>query len=291
MEKHRVRQNEQKRKMMIIAVLSVIVIVSVIAGAITGFKPKGMSGKAESSSQTDSITVEENHEDSAETEEAVNALIRQYRAALASADIDTIAKLYQTDKVETADTITATSRVITGYMNTKCYIRSGLDEGTKVVFIYDDLQIADVDVLVPNLSYVYVKKAADGSYYIDPGTYNEETLSYEYDRDITDYVDELSNDAQISALYTDVNTKFEQICQNNQKLSDFMKKLNDAAALHGTSESGTTESDSKAKDQSGESTDSANTSADSTDSTKTSADSTGTSDKDTGAAAESDSEA
>lgn len=185
-----------------------------------------MSGKAESSSQTDSITVEENHEDSAETEEAVNALIRQYRAALASADIDTIAKLYQTDKVETADTITATSRVITGYMNTKCYIRSGLDEGTKVVFIYDDLQIADVDVLVPNLSYVYVKKAADGSYYIDPGTYNEETLSYEYDRDITDYVDELSNDAQISALYTDVNTKFEQICQNNQKLSDFMKKLN-----------------------------------------------------------------
>lgn len=43
MEKHRVRQNEQKRKMMIIAVLSVIVIVSVIAGAITGFKPKGNS--------------------------------------------------------------------------------------------------------------------------------------------------------------------------------------------------------------------------------------------------------
>lgn len=281
MEKHRVRQNEQQRKMIIIAVLSMIVIVSVIAGAVTGFKPKGVSDKEKPSPQTDSITVEENHEDSAETEAAVNALIRQYRAALASADIDTIAKLYQTDKVQTADTITATSRVITGYMNTKCYIRSGLDEGTKVVFIYDDLQIADVDVLVPNLSYVYVKRAADGSYYIDPGTYNEETLSYEYGKDITDYVDELSNDAEISALYTDVNTKFEQICQNNQQLADFMKKLNDAAALHGTSGNGAAESDSAAKDQSGESTDSADAPTDGTD----------TSDTDIGAAAESDSEA
>lgn len=263
MEKHRVRPNEPRRKMIVIAVLSAIVIVSLIGGAATGFKAKGTAAQEGSKPQTDSITVEENNEDSAQTEEAINALIRQYRAALASANIDTIAKLYQTDEVKDADTITATSRVITGYMNTKCYIRSGLEEGTKVVFIYDDLQIADVDVLVPNLSYVYVRRAADGSYYIDPGTYNEETLSYEYSKDITDYINELSSDAQISALYTDVSTKFEQICKDNQKLSDFMKKINDAAALHSTSGGETAESESKdSTAQSGESTE---TSGDSTD--------------------------
>lgn len=261
MEKQRVRHNEQRRKMIMIAVLSAIVIVSLIGGAVTGFEAKGAPAKTGSKPQTDGITVEENTENSAQTEEAVNALIRQYRAALASANIDTIAKLYQTDEVKTADTITATSRVITGYMNTKCYIRSGLEEGTKVVFIYDDLQIADVDVLVPNFSYVYVRRAADGSYYIDPGTYNEETMSYEYSKDITDYINELSNDAQISALYTDVSTKFEQICKDNQKLSDFMKKLNDAAALHSASESTAAEPESgDSQAQSGDSADSTDTS-------------------------------
>ena len=150
MEKRRARRNEQKRKQIIIAILSVIVIVSLAAGVATGFKPKGTLPKKDGKPAAENIVVEENQEDSAQTEEAVNALVRQYRAALAGANIDTIAKLYQTDKVANADTITATSRVITGYMNTKCYIRSGLEEGTKVVFIYDELQIADVDVLVPN---------------------------------------------------------------------------------------------------------------------------------------------
>lgn len=265
MEKRRTRRNEQKRKLIMIAILSVIVIVSLAAGAATGFKPKGTAPKNDGEPASENIVVEENQEDSAQTEEAINALVRQYRAALASANIDTIAKLYQTDKLANADTITATSRVITGYMNTKCYIRSGLEEGTKVVFIYDELQIADVDVLVPNLSYIYVKKAADGTYYIDPGTYNEETMSYEYGKDITDYINELSNDAEISGLYTEVNTRFEQLCSSNQKLSEFMKKINDAAALHSPSEDETTQTDNTDAAQSAQTADDKSDSADTTD--------------------------
>lgn len=265
MEKRRARRNEQKRKQIIIAILSVIVIVSLAAGVATGFKPKGTLPKKGGKPAAENIVVEENQEDSAQTEEAVNALVRQYRAALAGANIDTIAKLYQTDKVANADTITATSRVITGYMNTKCYIRSGLEEGTKVVFIYDELQIADVDVLVPNLSYIYVRKAADGTYYIDPGTYNEETMSYEYGKDITDYINELSNDAEISGLYTDVNTRFEQLCSSNQKLGEFMKKINGAAALHSTSGNETAPTDNTDAAQSAQTAGEESDSADTTD--------------------------
>lgn len=265
MEKRRARRNEQKRKQIIIAILSVIVIVSLAAGVATGFKPKGTLPKKDGKPAAENIVVEENQEDSAQTEEAVNALVRQYRAALAGANIDTIAKLYQTDKVANADTITATSRVITEYMNTKCYIRSGLEEGTKVVFIYDELQIADVDVLVPNLSYIYVRKAADGTYYIDPGTYNEETMSYEYGKDITDYINELSNDAEISGLYTDVNTRFEQLCSSNQKLGEFMKKINGAAALHSTSGNETAPTDSTDAAQSAQTAGEESDSADTTD--------------------------
>lgn len=235
MEKRQARRNQEQYKAILIILLSIIVIVSTIAAAVTGFKGKISSGGS-SNSVSGNITVEENEEDKAQTEEAINALVRQYRAALASADIDTIKKLYQVEQVQNEDTITATSRVITGYLNTKCYIRNGLEEGQKVVFIYDDLQIADVDVLVPNLSYIYVRRAPDGTYYIDPGTYNEETMMYEYSKDILDYVNELSSDPEISGLYEDVNSKFEQACKDNQQLSDFMTKLNETTALHSPSE-------------------------------------------------------
>lgn len=246
MEKHQARRNEQQQKAVLIIILSIIVIVSTIAAAVTGFKGKTPSGGS-SNSVSGNITVEENEEGRAQTEEAINALVRQYRAALASADIDTIKKLYQVEQVQNEDTITATSRVITGYLNTKCYIRNGLEEGSKVVFIYDDLQVADVDILVPNLSYIYVRRAADSTYYIDPGTYNEETMLYEYSKDILDYINELSSDAEISGLYEDVNSKFEQACKDNEKLSDFMAKLNEATALHSPSEaeSGTDTQSSK----------------------------------------------
>ena len=77
MEKRRARRNEQKRKQIIIAILSVIVIVSLAAGVATGFKPKGTLPKKDGKPAAENIVVEENQEDSAQTEEAVNALVRQ----------------------------------------------------------------------------------------------------------------------------------------------------------------------------------------------------------------------
>ena len=101
-------------------------------------------------------------------------------------------------------------------------------------------RLPNVDVLVPNLSYIYVRKAAERHLLYQPGhLQRRETMSYEYGKDITDYINELSNDAEISGLYTDVNTRFDQLCSSNQKLGEFMKKINGAAALHGASGNGT----------------------------------------------------
>lgn len=272
MGKKQRRRDDAGQKAIMIIILSIIVIIAVIAGAVRGFRSNSPQG-GDNHSVSDNITVEENEEDKAQTEEAVNSLVRQYRAALASADIDTIAKLYQVDQVENADTITATSRVITGYLNTQCYIRSGLEEGSKVVFIYDDLQLADIDVLAPNLSYIYVRRNDDGTYYIDPGTYNPETMMYEYNEDILNYINnELSSDTQISSLYSDVNSRFEQLCSENEQLQSFMDKLSQAQALHNASEaesSGQSDAGSADETQSGESASDGQTDGESSGQTET----------------------
>lgn len=272
MGKEQRRRDDSGQKAIMIIILSIIVIIAIIAGAVRGFRSNTPQG-SDNHSVSGNITVEENEEDKAQTEEAINSLVRQYRAALASADIDTIAKLYQVDQVENADTITATSRVITGYVNTQCYIRSGLEEGSKVVFIYDDLQLADIDVLAPNLSYIYVRKNSDGTYYIDPGTYNPETMMYEYNADILNYINsELSSDTEISGLYDDVNTRFEQLCSENEQLKAFMDKLSQAQALHNASEaesSGQSGDTSESESQSGESMSEGQTDSDASGQTET----------------------
>ena len=90
-------------------------------------------------------------------------------------------------------------------------------------------------------------------------------MSYEYGKDITDYINELSNDAEISGLYTDVNTRFEQLCSSNQKLGEFMKKINGAAALHSTSGNETAPTDSTDAAQSAQTAGEESDSADTTD--------------------------
>lgn len=226
------KTDNNQPKMIVIIVLSVIVIVSVIVAVFMNLTGKRkMPADSESQNTTDSIVVTENTEDKEKLEADINTLIRQYRAAFASADTDAIARIYHTDDVKTKDTIKATAQIITGYQNTVCYIRKGLDDNSKVVFIYDDLKLADIDTLVPNLSYVYARRDDTGAWYIDPGTYDEASMSYVLDKEIRSYIDDLSSDSEISALVDSVNKKFAEACKNNEALKAFMDKLTSAAAL------------------------------------------------------------
>ena len=141
-----------------------------------------------------------------------------------------------------SDVITATSKIITGYENTACYIKDGMDDTSKVVFIYDDFKIADIDALIPNVSYVYLKQKADGTYFIYPGEYDQSTANYVYSSDIQKYISELIKDDDIKALYTSVNEKFSEPVSEDPKVKAFVDKLTggDTGSTDETGESGET---------------------------------------------------
>lgn len=265
--------SNKEMNLLIVLVLTALVVISIIAGAIKESMRTTDDAAGESSITDDSGSVSESLQGTAtdinieddEVTTAIVSLIRQYRSACASADVETIAKLYNVTELRNETTFMAVSSIITGYQNTECYIREGLDDVSRVVFVYDDLKLADFDTLVPNLSYLYVRAAADGSFYIYPGVYNEETMSYEYEDEILDHIDNLEGDIEISELIKDVNQKFSDTCDANKNIKEFIDKL---IAANNASEKETVKDTSAQKESESES-ESASDTSDTLDTTDT----------------------
>ena len=127
-----------------------------------------------------------------------------------------------------SDTIEATSQIIIGYENTTCYIKEGMDSNSKVVFIYDDLKVDGIETLIPNIAYVYMMQKEDGSYYIHPGEYDLNTSNYVYSSEIQKYISELIKENDIKTLYAETNEKFNQACNDDPDVRDFVDKLTQA---------------------------------------------------------------
>jgi len=213
-------------KMILIIILSIVVVISALVAIFVNLNNSAGSVPANQSDNTETVLVNETA-NSKNIEAKITELILNYRKAFATGDIDTLAKIYNTDQVMDADNIIATANIIKGYENTKCYIKEGNEENTYVAFVYDDLNIVDVDTLVPNLTYVYVMQKSDGSYYIYPGEYDTENSRYSFSNEIQSHIGKLIAAEDINNLYTDVNEKFIKLCEENEDLKKFMQKISD----------------------------------------------------------------
>ena len=266
------RRNVQRNvtgnhKTIIIIVLSVVVVVAIVAAVVFNMTHKSgnnqqtndTSSAAQTSDQTNAsdagaqtesgITVGTD-EDPTAVKTAIETLVGQYRQAFADADIEKLKMIYNTDQVMDAETITAAAQIITGYENTKCYIKDGMDASSRVVFIYDDLKINGIETLVPNIAYVYVRRSDDGTWYIDPGTYDTASADYVYSSEIQKYISELIKEKDISKLYTTVSEKFNKLCEEDPQVKAFMDKLNAADAGQSQSEAQTGAGESVQTDES-----------------------------------------
>lgn len=158
----------------------------------------------------------------------ITALVRQYRAALATGDTDTLATLFNTDALKSPGTYTGMAEVITGYQNTECCIMNGMDDTSKIVFIYDDLTLAGIDVSVPNVTAICVRMSASGQLYIDPGTYDEDSFSYKYDDEILACINNLKGVGDAADMVRKANEKFEEACNTDPQLKQFISDMIDA---------------------------------------------------------------
>lgn len=213
----------------LIIVLSVIVIAAIIAAIV--FKLSGNHGEKNGSEDTaaQSVVISEDAvaKDSLLQDKypEVNTLITQYRKALTDGDVETLKKVYDTEDAISSDVLSSTSKIIEGYQNTSCYTKKGLEDGSYFVFIYDDLKLSGITTSVPNLTMVYVKKNAEGNYYIYRGEKNTQTGVYEYDAQTQAYIQKLYEDAEVKDLMAKVYDAKEAACAKDEQLRNFLDKL------------------------------------------------------------------
>jgi len=219
------KNNRDDIKMILIIVLSIVVIVSAIVAIFINLKNgEGSKPADQNDSNSESVLVNETV-DMQGIKTAINELILDYRAAFGSGDIDALANIYNMEEVIDADIIVKTANIIKGYENTTCYIKPGDVNNTYVVFIYDELRIADIEPLIPNLDYVYVMQQEDGSYYIYRGEYDKATGKYYYSNEIQAHIEQLISEEDIKALYTDVNERFAKLREEYEDLENFIQKI------------------------------------------------------------------
>lgn len=227
---HSRQRAAMNRNSILIIILSVVVVVAAVAGLVVNLgskeskkQPVQESGSVPAES---TVSVDENTNALAENQyPEVNELIANYRKAFKEGDTDLLKKVYNSDQEINADVLTATSQIIEDYENTQYYTKRGLNSGEYVVFVYDELKLADIKTLAPNLSVFYVKTADDGSLYIYRGDYNAASGSFEYDEKTQNYINKIYQDQDVMNLISTVNTKMDSACANDSSLMEFMQKV------------------------------------------------------------------
>ncbi len=243
------------RNSILIIILSVVVVVAAAAGLVMNLgskeSNKGTQNTSNGSTAESSISVDENTNALQENKyPEVNELIANYRKAFKEGDTDLLKKVYNSDQEINADVLTATSQIIEDYQNTQYYTKRGLNSGEYVVFVYDELKLADIKTLAPNLSVFYVKPADDGTLYIYRGDYNAATGSFEYDEATQNYINQLYQDQDVMDLISTVNTKMDSACANDSSLMAFMQKVRSKTTVTSTTSSDNSDTTSTESGQS-----------------------------------------
>lgn len=247
---------EMNRNLVLIIILSVIVVIAVVAGVVVNLGKTSSDTPYDPGNADSSVDVVENANNlELNKYPEVNQLIANYRQGVKDADTDLLKDVFNTDEEINVDVLTATSQIIQDYKNTQCYTKRGLNSGEYVVFVYDELQLADIETLAPNLSLFYVKTAEDGSLYIYQGEYSSSAGTEKYDEATQAYINQLYQDEDLSELISAVNTKMDSACANDSDLMEFMEKVRSKTSVTPAVSETETETESETETEIGSETD------------------------------------
>jgi len=164
------------------------------------------------------VNVNEEHETiipyQKDADDVLNAFIDRYFSAItrcdniALQDMVTDPRMYKDDKdlKKKADFITA-------YNNITVYSKEGLDEGSYIVFVVANLDIAGVNSSPYDVVTLCVVNGSRG-YMVNNGQLSQE---------VQDYIIRIKGDEDIQKIYKMVNKKNEEMKENDSTLRDFFE--------------------------------------------------------------------
>lgn len=171
--------------------------------------------------QTDAQTEEETAAD--DTEEALVRdqtdlleLATSYWMAIGDQDFDTLETLCGKTFDESARaTVEAMDTAVESYNDIMTYSKSGLTEGSYVVYVYMELKLTGIETQAPTLREMYVQPDSDGTLLV--------VQTSDYTSEITAYVQERQKDSDVQALIADVSETLTERCEADEDLAQYIE--------------------------------------------------------------------
>lgn len=194
---------------LIIAFFAIRLITSV--GTPKKEKQTELDTEANTEQQTEEVKDEHLVKDQAD----ILSFVTQYYTALTNGDYDSIASYSKTFDDDTKSELESNNSAIEACNNIIVYSRSGLTDGSYIVYVYFDAKVTGIDTLVPTLRQLYLEAAAEGGYKIVD-------ISLDENQDIENYTTQLQADDEVQALMKDVQMRYEDAVASDEQLQNFV---------------------------------------------------------------------
>ncbi|QHQ59649.1 hypothetical protein Ana3638_01595 [Anaerocolumna sedimenticola] len=149
----------------------------------------------------------------------INKLIGKYYVAKLKNDIDNFKPLVNDSNLIDMEDNSRRTKYIDDYKNLACYTKKALEEGTFIVYAYQEVKFNNIETLAPGLDRFYVKTNDKGKPYIYFG---------EIDKNTENYINETQESEDVMKLINSVNMKYEKAAAKDSVLYEFKLKLEES---------------------------------------------------------------
>lgn len=153
-------------------------------------------------------------------DEVINNLIKTYFKASLEADMDTLATVVSDTSNMTREGLQRKYEYVEDIQNIDTYTLPGPDDHSKIVYVYYEMKIVDIDTVAPGMVQLYVSQGSDDNYVI---------LLSHVEESILDYMSATLENPKVIELMDMVNKNLEQNMASDEKLNNFILKLEEAA--------------------------------------------------------------
>lgn len=185
----------------------------------TGKKPEGQGANVQGTEIASEVETEEAFGENENPE--INELIKNYYAAYAAGDIDTLLTMASPVSENEQAYIALYSQYVEEYQNQIYYTKQGLDENSYIVSVYLEVKFAGVDTVAPGLDMFYVRTNEDGKLYIDNlySQYNMRLNESALDTSVNALIKEYTNKDDFKELLAEVQKKYEDAIAADETLA------------------------------------------------------------------------
>ncbi|MCD7743982.1 MAG: SH3 domain-containing protein [Lachnospiraceae bacterium] len=225
--------------------LAIILLIIIAFFAVRLVSHIGSSGSKNKVQQETEAQTEQNTEADAVIEslvkdqEDVLAIATSYWTAIGSQDFDTLETLCgKTFDEDARATVEAMDVAVESYDEIMTYSKSGLTEGSYVVYVYMELKLTGIETEAPTLRQMYLQPNEDGDLLV--------VQTEDYTSEISAYVQERQTDSDVQALIQDVSDTLEERCDADDDLKNYIEsRTTSSSSSNDTEEEGDSdESDS-----------------------------------------------